>query len=147
MSNPYAQPPTQQPQYQQPYYQAPPQPVYVTFEPQEPFNYFALFSMISGLVTYFLCCFFSVAFIGPFFLILGIAPIILGGIGLKKANESPTKKGKGLAVSGLIMGIVSLVLLITIVVLIALGINYGVETGFFDSVASAAESSSSYSYL
>jgi hypothetical protein len=44
-----------------------------------------------------------------FFGFLGILAIIFGGIGLSQINKDPSLKGKGMAVAGLVLGIIATV--------------------------------------
>ncbi len=66
------------------------------FQPLPPQKTNAL--AIAGFVTALACC-------SP-------VGVILSAIGLSQINKDPSQKGKGLAIAGLVIGIVSLVFLV-----------------------------------
>ena len=95
---PYQQP--QQPQYQQPYQQPPyQQPGY----PQAPkqSNPMAIGALVCGIIGVIFCWFGWFSFVA---LVLYVIGIILGAKGMQVAKT--TNSGKGLAIAGLVCGIV-----------------------------------------
>ena len=74
----------------------------------------AITSLIAGILGLF------VSYIG----LLPIAAIILGVISIKKIKKDPNLKGRGLAIAGLILGIIALVLL-----LVTLSLGFGLGGG------------------
>lgn len=95
---PYQQP--QQPQYQQPYQQQPyQQPGY----PQAPkqSNPMAIGALVCGIIGVVFCWFGWFSFVA---LVLSVIGIILGAKGMQVAKT--TNSGKGLAIAGLVCGIV-----------------------------------------
>ncbi|MBM4020243.1 MAG: DUF4190 domain-containing protein [Planctomycetes bacterium] len=58
----------------------------------------AIASLVLGLVGIFACGF------------LGILAIIFGAVGMRDTRRDPNVKGRGLAVAGLILGIIDIVL-------------------------------------
>ncbi|MEK7449349.1 MAG: DUF4190 domain-containing protein [Planctomycetota bacterium] len=62
-------------------------------------NGIALASMIVGIVSAIIGCFYIGVLIGP-------TAIVLGIIGLKRCKKDPTLPGKGMAIAGIICGIV-----------------------------------------
>ena len=95
---PYQQP--QQPQYQQPYQQPPyQQPGY----PQAPkqSNPMAIGALVCGIIGVIFCWFGWFSFVA---LVLSVIGIILGAKGMQVAKT--TNSGKGLAIAGLVCGIV-----------------------------------------
>ena len=104
---PYQQP--QQPQYQQPYqqqpYQQPPyqQPYQQPGYPQAPkqSNPMAIGALVCGIIGVVFCWFGWFSFVA---LVLSVIGIILGAKGMQVAKT--TNSGKGLAIAGLVCGIV-----------------------------------------
>jgi len=58
---------------------------------------------IVGIVFAFIPCMFFIAW--P----LGILGIIFGGIGLSNANKNPNKEGKRMAITAIVLGVLSLI--------------------------------------
>lgn len=104
-----------------PYYQPLPHP-YGTAPPGAPYPYLqapptngvAITSFVIGIVAIVLC------WIPVFDLVLSVPAFILGILGLSKANQTGGS-GKGLAISGLVLGaIASAVTLLVIILYLAL---------------------------
>jgi hypothetical protein len=98
------------PPYQPAMYNAPPPgygypaPVYVQ---QPPSNGVGVAGFVTGLLGLILCWFPVVG------LILGVLGIILGGVGISTSRK--TGAGSGLAIAGLVLGVISLVPAIIII--------------------------------
>ncbi len=114
--DPYQQQYQQQPQYQQPQY--PQQPMYQQYgqqfvqQAQNPNNIMSICALVCGVLGLILV--WVVTWLG---LILAILGIVFGGIGMSKAKKTNT--GKGLAVAGLVCGIISLAVCIIAVIVVA----------------------------
>lgn len=123
-------PPQQQPQQQPPpptY--APPnqgyQPPGQAYPPQQgqwypnqapPSNGLAIAALILGILSIVLCWAFGLG------ILLGIAGVVLGALGLSKSNELPGQAGRGQAIAGLITGAIGALLSIVLIAgIIALG--------------------------
>lgn len=77
----------------------------------------AVASLVLGIVSLVLCV----------LVIPWILAIIFGSIGIKQCNEDPTYTGKGLAIAGLVMGLIGAVLFALIVM--SGSIDTGAVTG------------------
>ncbi|MEK6975203.1 MAG: DUF4190 domain-containing protein [Candidatus Thermoplasmatota archaeon] len=82
----------------------------------------AVTAMILGIVA---CCIGFVPFIGGFLALpCGIAALILGILGVKECNRDPaTFKGKGMAVTGIVLGCIMIVLGIVLLILVTVGLE------------------------
>jgi hypothetical protein len=69
---------------------------------------------IAAMVCGILC--FASPYIG---IILAILAIIFGGIGIRRTNSNPELKGRGMAIAGLVLGIVGLLFVLLVVALLA----------------------------
>ena len=67
-------------------------------------------AMVCGILCYF------IPYVG---IILAILAIIFGGIGLRRTKSNPELKGKGMAIAGLVLGIVGLLFVVLAAALIA----------------------------
>jgi len=86
------------------------------FLPQGSSNTLAIAALICGILSLPVACCCS-----GLSLPLGIAAAVMGGIAISKANAQPALyEGKGLAIGGLVCGLVSIVLSI---VLLAIGMG------------------------
>jgi hypothetical protein len=81
--------------------------------PPEKTNMLAVWSMICGIVGVFCCQ----IIIGPLALILGI-------VGLSQIKKNPHEKGSGMAITGIILGILALLIGIGAVIFMLLFPNY-----------------------
>lgn len=88
-------------------YEAPPLPPYVQTPPPQKQNTMALASFICGLLANILCCCFS----GFPFNVLGV---VFGIIALNQIKSDPSQTGKGMAISGIILGGFSLLIMISV---------------------------------
>ena len=62
--------------------------------------------MVLGIVGMVLLC---IPFIGPWFgLPLGLLAVALGGVAMSKSGNDPARGGRGMAVTGLVIGIITL---------------------------------------
>lgn len=100
---PYQPQQPQQPQYEQPQYQQPYQPQYQQPYQQGPkaSNPMAIGALVCGIIGVVFCWFGWFSFAA---LVLSIVGIILGAKGMQVAKT--TNSGKGLAIAGLVCGIV-----------------------------------------
>lgn len=112
------------------YSSPPPPPGYGDQQPygyggQQPqsFSVMAIISLVLGIIGIPACgCF-----------VFSIAAIVLGVLGRKEVdNSGGTKKGKGLATAGLVIGAISLVLAILVNVLVFSG-AIDLDYGYYDS--------------
>jgi len=87
----------------------PQQPVYVPAAPQQPKG-FAVTSLCTGIVGLALAW---VPFVG---IILGIIATVFGGIAIRNANAGKTG-GKGMAIAGLVTGVLAVALFATLLVI------------------------------
>ena len=69
---------------------------------------------IAAMVCGILC--FAVPYVG---IILAILAIIFGGIGLRRTKSNPDLKGKGMAIAGLVLGIVGLLFVVLAAAILA----------------------------
>ena len=69
---------------------------------------------IAAMVCGILC--FASPYIG---IVLAILAIIFGGIGIRRTNSNPELKGRGMAIAGLVLGIVGLLFVLLVVALLA----------------------------
>jgi hypothetical protein len=95
------QAPPQQPAYQQP------QPVYQQPAYQEHTSGMAVAALVTGIVGFFL---------SP----LSVLAIIFGAVGISQCGKDPYLKGKGMAVAGLVLGIINIALWVILWVWIGL---------------------------
>ncbi len=111
-SQPVYQQPAPQPTYQQPVQATP------TYPQQAPHDE-AIATLIPyknspALIGYYMGVFGLIPFLG---LPLSIAAVILGFIGLNKNKQNPQVKGKGHAITALILGIIELVVFVAFIIL------------------------------
>lgn len=81
-------------------------------------NGFAVASLVLGIVGILLC----------FVWIPWILAIIFGAVGIKQCNDDPSYTGKGMAIAGLVCGLVAATLILLI--FIAGGGDFDVDVGF-----------------
>jgi len=85
---------------------------------QKPQNTFGLVALILGIVSIVLCCLYAGVW-------AGIPAIVLGYLGMNKAKQG-LATNRGMAMAGLICGVVGLLLTIALIALTAAGtVNYG----------------------
>ena len=85
----------------------------------------ALITGILALVTFWLC---------GLGILFGIAALVTGILGIKRANQLPGQPQKGLAIAGLVTGILGIVLGIGIISLIVLADDDGLNSDPSDGV-------------
>ncbi|MEA3142776.1 MAG: hypothetical protein QOG31_100 [Thermoplasmata archaeon] len=78
----------------------------------------AVASLVLGIAT---VCVWWLPFFGVFVsLVAGVLAIILGAVGIKQVNQNPTQvTGKGLAIAGLVLGIVGLAIAASVLLFLA----------------------------
>ncbi|GAW48928.1 MULTISPECIES: DUF4190 domain-containing protein [unclassified Nocardioides] len=125
--NPYAQQPYQQTPYQQPY-GAPPPSGYPPYQQTPPTEGLGLAAMIVGIVSLVLSCGYGVGLLGS------PAALIMGRISMKRIDRSEGQLGgRGLAMTGFILGIVGTVLLVLAIIAVVVVIVVAVNGGFDDT--------------
>jgi len=72
-------------------------------------------SMICGILSFF------VPVVG---LVLAILAIVFGGIGLGRTNRNPDLKGRGMAITGLILGIIGMLFVILVLTILSLSFGF-----------------------
>lgn len=80
-------------------------------------NQKALISMILGIVGLLGTCLCGIFAAGP----LGIAAIVLGVLGRKEIASRPGETGSGMALAGIILGVVALILAVIGIILVGTG--------------------------
>jgi hypothetical protein len=70
-------------------------------------NQVAVWAMITGIISIIPCCW----GIGG---IIGVVSIVLGIVALSQIKQNPQQKGSGFAIAGIIMGIISLLIAVSI---------------------------------
>lgn len=128
--NPYQQQPYQQQPYQQPGYG---QPAYPYATPTPPTDGLALGSMITGIAALVLSCAYGLG------LLASPVALVLGKVSLNRIKRSQGQLGgRGLALTGFILGIIGTVLLVlaiaALVVIIIVAIN---DPNAFDEAGAA----------
>jgi hypothetical protein len=78
-------------------------------------NGMATASLVLGIVGVFMC----------FVIVPSILAVIFGGIGVSRANRNPAVGGRGRAIAGLLLGIVSLALLVLLLAIGDSDVTYG----------------------
>lgn len=68
-------------------------------------NQLALWAMITGIMSVLCCC-----------QILGPVSIVLGAVALSQLKQHPEQRGTGFAITGIVLGVISLLFLVTGVV-------------------------------
>jgi hypothetical protein len=130
--NPYgggAPPPYQQP-FQQPY-GAPPPSGYPPYQQTPPTEGLGLAAMIIGIVSLVLSCGYGVGLLGS------PAALIMGRISMKRIDRSGGRLGgRGLAMTGFILGIVGTVLLVLAIIAVVVIIVVAANGGFDDTTFS-----------
>lgn len=117
------------------YYPPPPPPGMPTLPPAKPSNGLATAGFVVGLLG-FLGSFIPVLNIGG--IVLGIVGAILAGVGLAKAGK--VGAGKGLALAGLILGVLAVIIAIVINVVFAKAVSDAVDKSTKTSVSGPAAS-------
>jgi hypothetical protein len=124
--NPYDQTPYQQP-YQQPY-GAPPPSGYPPYQQTPPTEGLGLAAMIIGIVSLVLSCGYGIGLLGS------PAALIMGRISMKRIDRSGGQLGgRGLAMTGFILGIVGTVLLVLAIIAVVVIIVVAANGGFDDT--------------
>ena len=80
-------------------------------------NQKALISMILGIVGLLGTCLCGIFAAGP----LGIAAIVLGVLGRNEIASKPGETGNGMALAGIILGVVALILSVVVIILVGSG--------------------------
>ena len=115
----------QSPQYGPPAGAGPHHPGPAQYGPppgQQPGNGMAVAALVLGIVgAVFVIIFFPLA------LVLGILAIIFGFIGRNRYNRNPAVGRKGMAIAGLILGIIATVLSIALFILVGVAIDEGID--------------------
>ena len=79
-------------------------------QPQKKVNGVAIAALVAGVLGLIIALFVN-GWVG---LVISVVAIVLGAIGMKKAKE--TNSGKGLAVAGLVCGIVSTAICVIVII-------------------------------
>ena len=80
---------------------------------------FSIASLVLGVLSFFTIRFVSV--IGPLLPLFPLLAMIFGAIGIHRTRHNPQLKGKGMAIAGLVLGILyTLLLILLVLVVIAL---------------------------
>lgn len=78
----------------------------------------AVASMVCGIVGF---CIAFIPFAGAFIsLVLAVLAVVMGGIAISKANKQPAEfGGKGMAITGLVLGIIQLAFVVLVLIFFA----------------------------
>jgi hypothetical protein len=74
-------------------------------------------AMVCGILSFF------VPVLG---LVLAILAIIFGGVGLGRTNRNPELKGRGMAITGLVLGIVGMLFVILVLTILSLSFGFAI---------------------
>jgi hypothetical protein len=74
-------------------------------------------AMVCGILSFF------VPILG---LVLAILAIIFGGVGLGRTNRDPELKGRGMAVTGLVLGILGMLFVIMVLTILSLSFGFAI---------------------
>jgi hypothetical protein len=74
-------------------------------------------AMVCGILSFF------VPILG---LVLAILAIIFGGVGLGRTNRDPELKGRGMAVTGLVLGIIGMLFVIMVLTILSLSFGFAI---------------------
>lgn len=95
---PYGTPPVYDPGYGQGYVPGYPMPPYGAAQPQSKPSGMAIASLVLGIIGVPMFC----------FVLPSLLAVVFGALGIRQCGKNPVYSGKGLAVAGLVLGLLTL---------------------------------------